>query len=95
MTPQPASSRFAIEVSMKSGPCRTVVTAMETAPSAKAGMLVRDKSAESIAMSTDRMDLQEARSNVLQGPRRKSRLTLLRPVNKDIKDLYITIQRPR
>jgi carboxyl-terminal processing protease len=86
-------SRFnglGIEVSMKNG-LPTVVTAMEDTPAAKAGILSGDQILRINAMSTERMDLQDA-INVLRGPAgAKVSLTLLRPSTKEIKEY--TLQR--
>src|SRR5919202_679584 len=62
-------SRFnglGIEVSIKNG-LPTVVTAMEDTPAARAGILSSDQILRINAMSTERMDLQDA-INVLRGP---------------------------
>src|ERR671918_290003 len=81
-------SRFnglGIEVSMKNG-LPTVVTAMEDTPAAKAGILSGDQILRINAISTERMDLQDA-INVLRGPAgAKVTLTLLRPSTKEIKE---------
>jgi carboxyl-terminal processing protease len=86
-------SRFnglGIEVSMKNG-LPTVVTAMEDTPAAKAGILSGDQILRINAMSTERMDLQDA-INVLRGPAgAKVSMTLLRPSTKEIKEY--TLQR--
>ena len=86
-------SRFnglGIEVSMKNG-LPTVITAMEDTPAAKAGILSGDQILRINAMSTERMDLQDA-INVLRGPAgAKVSLTLLRPTTKEIKEY--TLQR--
>ena len=86
-------SRFnglGIEVSMKNG-LPTVVTAMEDTPAAKAGILSGDQILRINAISTERMDLQDA-INVLRGPAgAKVSMTLLRPSTKEIKEY--TLQR--
>src|SRR5256714_2189810 len=79
-----------IEVSMKNG-LPTVITAMEDAPAARAGILSGDQILRINGTSTERMDLQDA-INVLRGPAgAKVGLTLLRPSTKEIKEY--TLQR--
>src|SRR3981189_2985299 len=81
-------SRFnglGIEVSMKNG-LPPVITAMEDTPAAKAGILSGDQILRINAISTERMDLQDA-INVLRGPAgAKVTLTLLRPATKELKE---------
>src|ERR1700720_3355569 len=81
-------SRFnglGIEVSIKNG-LPTVVTAMEDAQAAKAGILSGDQILKINGTSTERMELQDA-VNVLRGPPgHKVTLTLLRPLTKEIKE---------
>src|SRR5437868_786375 len=81
-------SRFnglGIEVAIKNG-LPTVVTPMEDAPAARAGILSGDQILKINGTSTERMELQDA-VNVLRGPPgHKVMLTLLRPSTKEIKE---------
>jgi carboxyl-terminal processing protease len=81
-------SRFnglGIEVSVKNG-LLTVVSPMEGAPAAKAGIISGDEILKINGSSTEKMELQDA-INVLRGaPGQKVTLAILRPSTKEIKD---------
>ncbi|MDP9253596.1 MAG: S41 family peptidase [Verrucomicrobiota bacterium] len=81
-------SRFnglGIEVSVKNG-LLTVVSPMEGAPAARAGIISGDEILKINGSSTEKMELQDA-INVLRGaPGQKVTLTILRPSTKEIKD---------
>src|SRR5437868_5862605 len=81
-------SRFnglGIEVAIKNG-LPTVVTPMEDAPAARAGILSGDQILKINGASTDRMDLQDVINHLRGAPRQKISLTLMRPSTKEVKD---------
>src|SRR5438046_7603811 len=81
-------SRFnglGIEVAIKNG-LPTVVTPMEDAPAARAGILSGDQILKINGASTDRMDLQDVINHLRGAPGQKISLTLIRPSTKEVKD---------
>src|SRR5436190_5822918 len=81
-------SRFnglGIEVAIKNG-LPTVVTPMEDAPAARAGILSGDQILKINGASTDRMDLQDVINYLRGAPGQKISLTLIRPSTKEVKD---------
>src|SRR5881398_2564894 len=81
-------SRFnglGIEVAIKNG-LPTVVTPMEDAPAARAGILSGDQILKINGTSTERMDLQDVINHLRGAPGQKISLTLIRPSTKEVKD---------
>src|SRR5213082_3187127 len=81
-------SRFnglGIEVAIKNG-LPTVVTPMEDAPAARAGILSGDQILKINGASTDRMDLQDVINHLRGAPGQKISLTRIRPLTKEVKD---------